>query len=52
MKKFTFVLGFLLVSLAGMAQKNVVNVEVAGTLQRCFGSGIMRILNIRSQRTR
>ena len=34
MKKFTFVLGFLLVSLAGMAQKNVVNVEVAGTLQQ------------------
>ena len=27
-------LGFLLVSLAGMAQKNVVNVEVAGTLQQ------------------
>ena len=34
MKKFTFVLGFLLVSLAGMAQKNVVNVETAGTLQQ------------------
>jgi hypothetical protein len=34
MKKITFVLGLLLVSLAGMAQKNVVNVETAGTLQQ------------------